>query len=424
MNRRDALRRAAAAGAAALLPTAAYPAVSHAHTERYLGRTIRIDTPHGTPRVTIDGRELELMAMGPDAYLSPLCHYALDRDPVTAARRAVRRLRGAGLLRPGDGRPWPELPGPTRIEPRARPHVRRNYLELTAEERRRFVRAVRETKRRGSYDTLVAAHIRVNSADYIHHDHGCRTAHLSPSLLPWHRQFLLLFERALKEADSSVSLPYWDWTRDRGAGSPLWADDFMGGNGRPGDGRVTTGPFARRHGWRLGTNVRPTGDEVPWLNGHYTEDDRDFLVRDIGPAGTLSTARQLADTLALPVYDCPPWNHLSGQDAPYPSFRNHLEGYARFPWEASFGKLHAAAHAFVGGHMDFIGSPNDPVFFLHHCFIDKIWADWQRLHPTVPHYLPRHPTPDVPGLHTPLAPWHTMTPADLLDHTRFYRYDT
>lgn len=24
-------------------------------------------------------------------------------------------------------------------------------------------------------------------------------------------------------------------------------------------------------------------------------------------------------------------------------------------------------------------SPNDPVFFLHHCFVDKIWADWQEL---------------------------------------------
>ena len=22
-------------------------------------------------------------------------------------------------------------------------------------------------------------------------------------------------------------------------------------------------------------------------------------------------------------------------------------------------------------------SPNDPVFFMHHCFVDKIWADWQ-----------------------------------------------
>ena len=26
-------------------------------------------------------------------------------------------------------------------------------------------------------------------------------------------------------------------------------------------------------------------------------------------------------------------------------------------------------------------SPNDPVFFLHHCFVDKLWADWQAMNP-------------------------------------------
>jgi hypothetical protein len=33
-------------------------------------------------------------------------------------------------------------------------------------------------------------------------------------------------------------------------------------------------------------------------------------------------------------------------------------------------------------------SPNDPVFFLHHCFIDKLWADWQERHPDQS-YLPQ-----------------------------------
>jgi hypothetical protein len=44
-------------------------------------------------------------------------------------------------------------------------------------------------------------------------------------------------------------------------------------------------------------------------------------------------------------------------------------------------------------------------------------------HPDVPHYLPAEDTTDVPGPHTPLGPWHTMAPATLLDHTRWYRYD-
>ncbi|MEU6525248.1 hypothetical protein ABZ892_21135 [Streptomyces sp. NPDC046924] len=44
-------------------------------------------------------------------------------------------------------------------------------------------------------------------------------------------------------------------------------------------------------------------------------------------------------------------------------------------------------------------------------------------HPDVPHHLSVEGTADGPGLHTPPGPWHTMTPATLLDRTRWYRYD-
>ncbi|CAL9348004.1 tyrosinase family protein [Streptomyces sp. enrichment culture] len=302
-------------------------------------------------------------------------------------------------------------------------HVRRNHLDLSREERRRFVAAVKEIKRRGYYDELVRIHIRINSTDYIDKDTGKRVGHINPGFFPWHRQYLLLFERALRRVDPRVTLPYWDWTTDHGADSPLWEEEFMGGDGRPGDRRVMTGPFARDNGWVLRNSVVPVGDEHPSLNGHYTQDDRDFLVRELGSLiPELPTPEELADTMALTVYDCPPWNYTSGSEAPYESFRNHLEGYAKFPWEAHLGKLHGAGHTWVGGHMLYIGSPNDPVFFLHHCFIDKIWADWMQLHPDVPHYLPAADSADVPALRTKLPPWRTMSPADLLDHTRFYRY--
>lgn len=26
-------------------------------------------------------------------------------------------------------------------------------------------------------------------------------------------------------------------------------------------------------------------------------------------------------------------------------------------------------------------SPNDPVFFLHHCNVDRLWWQWQQNHP-------------------------------------------
>jgi len=38
-------------------------------------------------------------------------------------------------------------------------------------------------------------------------------------------------------------------------------------------------------------------------------------------------------------------------------------------------------------------SPNDPVFFLHHTFLDKLWEDWKPQHRTVPPYSPTQGAP-------------------------------
>ena len=45
--------------------------------------------------------------------------------------------------------------------------------------------------------------------------------------------------------------------------------------------------------------------------------------------------------------------------------------------------FHNRLHVLVGGTMVTSASPADPVFWLHHAFIDKTWADWQVLHPGV-----------------------------------------
>jgi tyrosinase len=70
-------------------------------------------------------------------------------------------------------------------------------------------------------------------------------------------------------------------------------------------------------------------------------------------------------------------------------------------------------------------SPNDPVFFLHHCNIDRIWEGWMRDHGRV--YLPdmtaskefkghRIDDPIV----SPLGPG--ATPRSLLDQTQDVTY--
>ena len=40
-------------------------------------------------------------------------------------------------------------------------------------------------------------------------------------------------------------------------------------------------------------------------------------------------------------------------------------------------RLHNYVHVWVGGSMRMMSSPQDPIFFLHHGNIDRLWALWQ-----------------------------------------------
>ncbi|WP_328930627.1 tyrosinase family protein (plasmid) [Streptomyces sp. NBC_00190] len=271
--------------------------------------------------------------------------------------------------------------------------VRKNQAKLTADEKRAFTNAVLELKRTGVYDRYVNAHNAFLMSDS---DFGDRVGHRAPSFLPWHRRFLLDFEAALQKVDPKVSLPYWDWTADRTPGSSLWAADFMGGTSRARDGQVLDGPFAYPAGkWAITVGV----------------DQRQYLRRTLG-TGTpeLPTKAEVNAVLAMPEYDMAPWNSSSG------GFRNHLEG-----WRGA--NLHNRVHVWIGGHMATAASPNDPVFWMHHAFIDMLWAEWQSRHPQST-YVPATPTPNVVDLRGTMRPWNNVTPADMLDHRKFYTFDT
>ncbi|WP_405583750.1 tyrosinase family protein [Streptomyces sp. NBC_01190] len=282
-----------------------------------------------------------------------------------------------------------------------------NQRYLTSEQRTRFVEAVLELKRRGGYDKYVTLHSKYFAADG---ENGLRMAHMAPTFFPWHRQFLLTFERELRTIDARVTIPYWDWTVDNSASSALWADDFMGGNGRGSDGQVMTGPFAYRNGyWPISFGVT----EEKYLTRNMGRPDR--------PIGLPSQA-ELDDALAMPVYDTSPWNSAPSTKG----FRNRIEGWTVS--ESKGGYLHNRVHQWVGGHMIGAASPNDPVFWLHHAFIDLIWVRWQRMHPRSA-YLPDRPlaTRDkehgrVVSSQEPMPPWG-VRPSEVMDHRAFYVYE-
>jgi tyrosinase len=59
------------------------------------------------------------------------------------------------------------------------------------------------------------------------------------------------------------------------------------------------------------------------------------------------------------------------------SFRNKLEGWrdAQTPPRQP-PRMHNRIHVFIGGSMAPASSPNDPLFFLNHCNVDRQWEAW------------------------------------------------
>jgi hypothetical protein len=80
-------------------------------------------------------------------------------------------------------------------------------------------------------------------------------------------------------------------------------------------------------------------------------------------------------------------------------------------WPRLEDDVHNGPHNWVGGQMVSGHSPRDPVFYLHHTYIDMLWAQWQLRNPGAP-FVPSAGAPDV-GDH--MHPWST-TPGDVLDH--------
>lgn len=260
---------------------------------------------------------------------------------------------------------------------------RKNLTRLTLAERQAFVNAVLQLKTNGDYDKYVTMHQGAGG-----HGHG------GPAFFPWHREYLRRFEQELQAIDASVNLPYWDWTvanlNGAGTASLIWADDFMGGPGDAGDNfKVKTGPFA---GWNLRRNA--------------------FNIFSF-PGGGGNIAASMSQLN-------------------YTQFRA-IEG------------PHGGAHVWVGGNVGNVSiAPQDPVFWLIHSNVDRLWAEWTTNHQGTPGWVQYAPTSGGPlghnlndtmwpwnGTTSPfgISPWTTVPenrrPADVLDHRAFNTlYDT
>lgn len=147
---------------------------------------------------------------------------------------------------------------------------------------------------------------------------------MSPyNFLPWHRACLHYFEEIVRHVSGvkEFNLPYWDYTVDG-----VLPEEFR----RPGD---------------------------PLWGVLYVDERR----ASVNTGASITTASVNLNALRNPGYY---------ESATRLGFNNEIDG-----------GIHGAVHVNVGttqnmGSVDFAG--RDPIFWLHHCNIDRLWAAWNQ----------------------------------------------
>ena len=244
--------------------------------------------------------------------------------------------------------------------------VRKNAQTLSARERDRFLAALGTLNGGGAgrFRDFRDMHVAVASPE----EHG------NVGFLPWHRAYMLDLERELQAIDPSVTLPYWRF--DQPAPN-VFNRGFMGVSNAV--GRVEFVAGHPLNTWRtdgaLGISRTPSFAAGAAPSGLFTEAQTIALG---GPASTAS--------------------------------------YASF--DAMEGNPHGSAHvSFLFGFIRSVPTaPRDPLFFLLHANVDRLWAKWQwlrrRSRPT--HLLAFAPAvPDRIGhrLDDTMWPWNGVTGA-------------
>ena len=166
----------------------------------------------------------------------------------------------------------------------------------------------------------------------------CR--HSTWFFLPWHRAYLHYFEEIVREVSRyrDFAPPYWDWVKNPRMPAAFFDPPLNNPTrvGQPKSGRKAT------------------------LTPDRTFSNSVFKTL-IGPS-------VIEKMLNEPNFE------LFGGANP-----RHPDGGAGASIEAA---PHNYIHKWVGGDMSTSGSPYDPIFWLHHCNVDRLWTEWMRRHPT------------------------------------------
>lgn len=222
--------------------------------------------------------------------------------------------------------------------------VRKSAVELDSGERDRFLEALATLNDAGNgpFREFRAMHVSESDPE----------AHGAAGFLPWHRAYILDLERSLQDIDPTVTMPYWRF--DEPAPS-MFADDFLGlPDPDPANGdEVLFPPGHPLEFWRTDT-LDPIERRPLWID-----------INDPPP-------QQIADSLGRPVDWVISQNatlDLGGVSHEFAAFRT----MERSP--------HGPAHVSFAGPISSIDTAaKDPLFFMLHTNVDRLWAFWQWFH--------------------------------------------
>lgn len=207
--------------------------------------------------------------------------------------------------------------------------IRKNAQTLPAPERDRFLAAMGtlNAQGQGAYRDFREMHVAATTNEM----HG------NVGFLPWHRTYVLDLERALQGIDATVAVPYWRFDQ---AAPNVFTSDFMGAPSVGGNIVVFRPGHALEH----------------WITDGLPGIVRQLLFALNAPANVMSEASTIA---------------LGGAGDLFSGFHT-MEGNP---------------HGFAHTSFRFPTSPisqiptavRDPLFFMLHANVDRLWAKWQWL---------------------------------------------
>lgn len=205
--------------------------------------------------------------------------------------------------------------------------VRKRTTAMKPKEKNRFMQVIKQLIEAPGDPNPFGIMVDYHNMDIVDHRMHSMSGPIGEKrFLPWHRVFLLKLEKMGQTIDPQFFIPYWDWTTEQEV--PTWIASYK--------------PTVKVSGPNIVVTRNPKPSNLP-----------------------------ISDPDHLPT--TPEINALYKKGT-FLSFTRALEGGP-----------HNAVHRWCRGSMsDLSTAPADPIFWMHHAQVDRIWSIWQINHKSGP----------------------------------------